>query len=106
MPRPLTRNNLGRLRRNLFLLLVGLALTALCLPGPQQPRAHAATTFTVNTTTDGPDSNPADNVCNDGGGGCSLRAAIMQANATAGTDTINVPVVGTINLTGALPVIS
>ncbi|HWS90300.1 MAG TPA: tandem-95 repeat protein [Pyrinomonadaceae bacterium] len=106
MPRPLTRNDFGRRRRNLFLLLAGLALTALCLPGSHQRPAQAATTFTVNTTTDGPDSNPGDNVCNDGGGGCSLRAAITQANATAGTDAININVVGVINLTGPLPAIN
>jgi CSLREA domain-containing protein len=86
-----------------FPLLVGLSLLALCAAGLYQPAARAATTFTVNTTGDGADSNTADGVCNDGGGNCSLRAAIQQANATAGTDTIGIAVNGTINLTGALP---
>src|SRR4051794_26262642 len=103
MPRPLTRINAGGRRRNLFLMLVGLTLFALCVPGLYQPRVHAATTFTVNSTGDGADNNLADNVCNDGSGNCSLRAAIQQANATSGTDTINFSVTGTINLTGALP---
>ena len=105
MPHTLTRNTAGRRRRNFFLLLAGLALLALCIPGLHQPVAYAAT-FTVNTTGDGADNNLADGVCNDGGGNCSLRAAIQQANATAGTDTINITVNGTINLTGALPVIN
>jgi CSLREA domain-containing protein len=105
MPRTLTltRNNAGRRRRNLFLMLVGLTLLALCVPGLYQPHAHAATNFNVNSTGDSADSNLSDNVCNDGGGNCTLRAAIQQANATAGTDTINITANGTINLTGALP---
>ncbi|MDQ5838952.1 MAG: CSLREA domain-containing protein, partial [Acidobacteriota bacterium] len=68
-----------------------------------QPAAHAATIFTVNSTGDGADSNPNDGVCNDGAGNCTLRAAIQQANATVGAETINFSVTGTINLTGALP---
>jgi CSLREA domain-containing protein len=51
--------------------------------------ASPATTFTVNSTGDGPDINPADGVCNDGSGFCTLRAAIQEANAAAGADTIN-----------------
>src|SRR5215207_109591 len=106
MPPALTRNNAGRRRRNFLLALVGLALLALCVPGLHHPAAQAATTFTLNATGDGSDSNLADNACNDGGGNCSLRAAIQQANTTAGTDTINISVSGTINLAGALPVIN
>ncbi len=52
------------------------------------------TTFVVDSTGDGGDSNTADGFCNDGSGHCTLRAAIQQANATAtGTDTIafNIP---------------
>src|SRR5579864_8109090 len=47
-------------------------------------------TFTVNTTTDLVSANP--NAClNNVAGQCSLREAIIEANATAGTDTIMVP---------------
>ena len=51
------------------------------------PVAHAAT-FTVNSTSDAPDSNTLDGVCDDGLGNCTLRAAIEQANASAGPHTI------------------
>ena len=49
--------------------------------------------FAVNTTIDGRDANPADNVCEMTVGlrDCSLRAAIDQSNATAGPVTITVP---------------
>jgi CSLREA domain-containing protein len=40
-----------------------------------------SSTFTVNTTTDSVDANPGDGVCADANGLCSLRAAIMEANA-------------------------
>lgn len=53
--------------------------------------------FTVDSTGDGGDSNTADVVCNDGSGNCTLRAAIEQANASAGTDTIN------FNISGGVP---
>ena len=44
--------------------------------------------FTVNSTGDGPDSDTSDDICDDGTGDCTLRAAIMQANASAGADEI------------------
>ena len=75
-------------------ILFGLVMTlALALPGG----AHAAT-FTVDTTADAPDANPGDGVCDDGAGNCTLRAAIDEANALAGADTIALPV-GTYTLT-------
>jgi CSLREA domain-containing protein len=43
--------------------------------------------YTVNTTADFPDAYPGDGVC--GTGSCSLRAAIMEANAKPGGDWIN-----------------
>ena len=49
--------------------------------------AHGAT-FTVTSVSDLPDTNTGDGVCAVTGGGCTLRAAIQQANASAGTDTI------------------
>jgi CSLREA domain-containing protein len=88
-----------------FLGLLGL-IAAASAPLPLiQPAAQAATTFTVNSTGDGADSNTSDDVCNDGTGNCTLRAAIQQANTT-GRDTINFSVTGTINLTSELPEIS
>lgn len=48
--------------------------------------------FNVNTTTDTPDANPGDGICADAGGNCSLRAAIMESNASAGDNTISLPI--------------
>jgi len=45
-------------------------------------------TFTVNSVADSVDANPGDGLCQDLSGQCSLRAAIMEANALAGPDTI------------------
>lgn len=49
------------------------------------------TTFTVNSLLDTVDANPGDGVALDGSGNTSLRAAIMEANALAGADTITLP---------------
>lgn len=97
-------------------MLVPAFLSILCLTALSagywnlfQPTARAATTFTVNSITDGADSNLADGVCNDGSGGCTLRAAIEQANAVAGLDTINFNIGSgfkTITLTADLPIIA
>ena len=46
------------------------------------------------------DAAPGDGTCATAEGGCSLRAAIQEANALAGADSISVPG-GTYNLTGA-----
>lgn len=57
-----------------------------------------ANTFTVNNTADTQDASPGNGVCADAGGNCTFRAAIMEANALAGNDTINLPA-GTYTLT-------
>ena len=44
--------------------------------------------FLVDSTTDTSDANPGDGACDDGAGNCTLRAAIEEANASVGTDTI------------------
>jgi CSLREA domain-containing protein len=72
----------------------------------QLPTTHAATTFTVNSLLDTPDATPGDGACANANGACTLRAAIQESNSLAGDDTINFSTTGTINLTGALPVIS
>lgn len=48
-----------------------------------------AATFVVDSTADAIDSNLGDGVCGVEGGGCTLRAAVMEANATAGADIID-----------------
>ena len=94
-------------------LLISFLLLSMSLPVGSarwlemvRPTAKAATTFTVNSTGDGADSNPGDGVCNDGTGACTLRAAIQEANALAGDDAITfaVSLNGTaITLNTALP---
>jgi CSLREA domain-containing protein len=47
-------------------------------------------TFVVNTTNDTVDANPGDGICADAAGQCSLRAAVMEANANMnGADPTN-----------------
>src|SRR5687768_8188259 len=48
-----------------------------------------AATFTVNSVGDQSDANAGNGVCDTGGGTCTLRAAIEEANANAGDDTIH-----------------
>ena len=62
------------------------------------PHFTLAATFIVNSTTDAVDANPGDGICASVGGICTLRAAIMEANALAGADIITLPA-GTYTLT-------
>jgi CSLREA domain-containing protein len=94
----------GRARRTLsfFLLavLVATSIGVLFMAG----EAHADTFF-VNSTKDRVDERPGDGLCftgvrivhDDGGieGECTLRAAIQEANAVAGADTINFGILST-----------
>ncbi|HUE75030.1 MAG TPA: choice-of-anchor Q domain-containing protein [Pirellulaceae bacterium] len=59
-------------------------------------------TFVVNTTADTVDANPGDGLAVDAFGFTSLRAAIMEANALAGEDRIELPA-GTFALTRSAP---
>lgn len=60
--------------------------------------AAGATTWTVNDTTDAVDANPGNGVCATAADTCTLRAAVMEANAYPGDDTIIVSA-GTHHLT-------
>src|SRR5262249_5598458 len=77
-------------------LLVGIVVL-LGIGAASGPPASAAT-FTVNATSDVPDANLLDGVCQTLAGACTLRAAIQQANALPRPDTIGVPS-GTYTLT-------
>jgi CSLREA domain-containing protein len=50
-----------------------------------------AAVFAVDTTGDTVDTNPGDGLCADANGACSLRAAVMEANALEGADVIELP---------------
>ena len=65
------------MRRFTFVaLLVSVAATA------------DAADFVINSTGDRGDSFPGDQVCNDGTGACTLRAAIEESNARFGIDNL------------------
>ncbi|MCB1215232.1 MAG: CSLREA domain-containing protein, partial [Deltaproteobacteria bacterium] len=53
------------------------------------PGLSNATEFVVNNTADWPDGSVGDGNCNAGGGQCTLRAAIQEANADATQDLIS-----------------
>ena len=82
-------------------LVAFVLVAALSLPA----NAGFATAFTVNSVGDGGDSNTLDGICDDGTGRCTLRAAIQQANASAGADTIgfNLPGPGPYSIAPASP---
>ena len=50
-----------------------------------------AASFAVDSSVDAVDTSPGDGVCADSAGNCTLRAAVMEANALSGTDTIALP---------------
>ena len=76
-------------------MALALAVVLLALwSGP----ADAATTFTVNKTSDAKDRKISDSVCDTSrkrGKQCTLRAAIEESNDTSGADTINFKIGGT-----------
>lgn len=86
-------NNYPLYRRMGWLVLLAAALLLLS----STPAVQAAT-FTVNSTTDAVDASPGNGVCATAGAVCTLRAAIQEANALAGDDTITLPA-GTYGLT-------
>jgi CSLREA domain-containing protein len=62
-------------------LALALVLAALL------PASASAATFTVSSAQDAVDASPGDGACEP----CTLRAAVQEANATAGADTIRIP---------------
>ncbi|MBL8057020.1 MAG: hypothetical protein JNK29_10000 [Anaerolineales bacterium] len=86
----------GRLVRNLMRLgLSGALALASALAGASgaPPSAVQASggTFLVDSVVDSPDNNPGDGSCVAVAGGCTLRAAVDEANADAGLDTVLLP---------------
>ena len=91
-PEASVSRTIDRRRRRAARTMVGLALVSSVVMTTYSPidTAFAATTFTVNSAIDAVDTNPGDGACSTGAGSCSLRAAIQEANALSGPDTINV----------------
>ena len=89
--------------RKLSTLMLSLLLLYSLLFMPASARAEITpqASFTVNTTTMNPDINPGNGICADSGGLCSLVAAMQEANAFAGEDSITIPA-GTYYLPGRL----
>jgi large repetitive protein len=69
-----------------FLIIPLVLFFSIVIPAP----VYAAT-FTVNSTIDAVDANPGDGICASATGECTLRAAILEANAFLGDDTITLP---------------
>lgn len=98
-------------KTNIFVILVLLLVTLGAVIFFQTATSRAAT-LTVNSTGDDADDTAGDGTCEtaNGNGVCTLRAAIEEANALAGTDIINFNISGsgvkTIVLGSALPSIT
>jgi CSLREA domain-containing protein len=87
----MNHNSLTRTITKMFRLLFIAALAGqLVLSAGSVYVAHAAS-FTINSTADVVDANPGNGVCATASGICTLRAAIQEANALAGEDTITQP---------------
>jgi hypothetical protein len=85
-----------RLVPKALLALATLSLAGVLLLALSSGPAEAATTFTVNKTGDADDRN-INGVCDTNsknGRQCTLRAAIEEANATQGADTIDFDISG------------
>lgn len=89
------------LKKSLLGIIFSLLLTVAI------PKSVFANSLVVNSVGDEADANTVDGVCLTSVGTCTLRAAITQANANSGADTItfNIPGSGihTINIASSLP---
>lgn len=77
----------GRPRR----LLAGLMALVLLITSFTYSEPVRAAGFTVSSTGDSVDANPGDGICATSGGVCTIRAALQEANALPGADTITIP---------------
>jgi hypothetical protein len=68
-----------------------IILVAVCLALAARAAGASAAGFAVNVTWDAVDALPGNGVCADAAGACTLRAAVQEANALPGFDTIKVP---------------
>jgi CSLREA domain-containing protein len=84
------------------LMVVAIIMASSLVVGASAKLAYASSTFIVNSTGNENDSDfpsgafdgSSDGTCDVGTGLCTLRAAIQEANVTAGSDTINFNISG------------
>lgn len=91
-----------RIRRRPRAGIFGIAASSLLVLAA----SAGAATFTVNDIGDASDQTPGNGVCATAGAVCTLRAAIEEANALAGDDTIVISVAGTLLPLSAYPAIT
>ena len=89
-----------RSRAPLFALIASSVMVVTLQAAVPENVAEAVEIFVVDSTADAVDADPGDGECATTGGACTLRAAIQEANALSGTDTIEIPE-GTYTLTVA-----
>lgn len=92
-PRAQRRRKNESTRKRVEGIFLGMMVLGLLLTTPVR-----AVNVTVNSTADAVDATPGDGVCATAGGQCTLRAAIQETNANAGTNSIQLPA-GTYTLT-------
>jgi CSLREA domain-containing protein len=99
-----------RIKLGLIVTLIGGGfLVALLLAGAGPTWAGpAGGPFTVNSLADTADNSPGDGVCETAPSNstCTLRAAIQEANAQPGADSISFSITGTVSLLASLPAIT
>ena len=76
-----------------YLLVAAVMVLTIATPIIRQQIVSAAT-LTVNSILDTSDNNAGNGSCDDGAGNCTLRAAIEEANALGGPNTINFNIPG------------
>ena len=87
--RETTSSRNSSIRISLVPRLLGIAALLTGLLGASIQHARASAPFVVNVTGDAHDATIGDGLCDTGGGVCTLRAAIEEANADPGSDTID-----------------
>jgi CSLREA domain-containing protein len=80
-----------RRSRTVYRQLIAWLVLFLLLSLAMQPHTAHAAAFVVNDTRDRVDSSIGNGMCRTSAGTCTLRAAIQEANALAGADTIQLP---------------
>ena len=98
--------DLIRKRFSLSMRLVIMLVLAVAAFSLMPALVARADDFTVNDNGDGGDANPGDGTCATAGNVCTLRAAIEEANALGGYNTISFSITDPITLASELGITS